>query len=331
MKRLFVALLFLTWVLFPSGAYAWGFMSHRIIHQLAIYALPSSLQQFYYGHRNYILDESVRPDKRRSSDKKEAPLHFIDLDYYGDSAAFTMPEEWEKAIQMYHPDTLIKYGTAPWHIMKMKEHLTNAFRSANLDSILFYSADLGHYVADVHVPFHATINYDGQLTNQRGIHSFWETKLPTMFINDYQLYAGSVRYVDNTRSFIWQAVRQSLWLVQPSLDLEREVSTLMPADKKYEMRQFGTRLSRVYSDTFAIEYHKRLDNMVERRLKDASYAVAAFWYAAWVDAGRPNLRQISAQALSKAQRRQLSSELKWWKRNQLAANKMLLGRTDEAE
>ena len=35
-------------------------------------------------------------------------------------------------------------------------------------------ADLGHYLADAHVPLH-TGNYSSQRTNQTGIHALWET------------------------------------------------------------------------------------------------------------------------------------------------------------
>ena len=37
----------------------------------------------------------------------------------------------------------------------MKEKLTAAFQDrGNKDSILFYAADMGHYISDSHVPLH---------------------------------------------------------------------------------------------------------------------------------------------------------------------------------
>ena len=44
-----------------------------------------------------------------------------------------------------------------------------------LDDVLRTAADLGHYLADAHVPLHTTGNYNGQRTNQTGIHALWET------------------------------------------------------------------------------------------------------------------------------------------------------------
>ena len=43
--------------------------------------------------------------------------------------------------------------------------------------IRFFSAIIGHYVADAHVPLHAVLNYNGQLTGQTGIHNRWEDEL----------------------------------------------------------------------------------------------------------------------------------------------------------
>jgi protein tyrosine phosphatase len=36
-----------------------------------------------------------------------------------------------------------------------------------------------------------------------------------------------------------------------------------------------------------------LKGMVERRMRASTHAVASFWYTAWVDAGQPNLSEIS--------------------------------------
>ena len=45
------------------------------------------------------------------------------------------------------------------------------------NDIKFFSAVIGHYVADAHVPLHAVVNYNGQRTGQTGIHNRWEDEL----------------------------------------------------------------------------------------------------------------------------------------------------------
>ena len=121
MKRLIVtgSLLIVTVIVCSS----WGFLGHRTIHQLAIYELPPSMR--YYFHRNMaeIVKNSVRADQRRSQDKEEATKHFIDLELYGDSAAWKMPLLWKDAVKKYGKDSLLKCGYVPYHVIAMKEKL----------------------------------------------------------------------------------------------------------------------------------------------------------------------------------------------------------------
>jgi hypothetical protein len=49
----------------------------------------------------------------------------------------------------------------------MMEKLTQAFKEKRKSEILFIAADLGHYIADAHMPLHTSDNHDGQLTDQR--------------------------------------------------------------------------------------------------------------------------------------------------------------------
>ena len=35
-----------------------------------------------------------------------------------------------------------------------------------------------------------------------------------------------------------------------------------------------------------------LDGMVERRMRESIYAIASFWYTAWVNAGQPDLKSL---------------------------------------
>jgi hypothetical protein len=44
---------------------------------------------------------------------------------------------------------------------------------------------------------------------------------------------------------------------------------------------------------YSIAYNKKLQGMVERRMRASVYATASFWYTAWVNAGQPDLKQLS--------------------------------------
>jgi hypothetical protein len=43
---------------------------------------------------------------------------------------------------------------------------------------------LGHYIGDAHVPLHTTSNYNGQKTNQHGIHGLWESRIPEQLFDE---------------------------------------------------------------------------------------------------------------------------------------------------
>ena len=74
-------------------------------------------------------------------------------------------------------------GTLPWRVEEFHGNLRRAFEAYGRRGpfgqfdIVFYAASLAHYVSDAHVPFHAVVNYDGQLTGQNGIHSRFESAL----------------------------------------------------------------------------------------------------------------------------------------------------------
>ena len=109
------------------------------------------------------------------------------------------------------------------HVVVMQERLTRAFQQKNVDSILYYSADLGHYIQDAHVPLHTTLNYDGQLTGQHGLHSLWESKLPEQNLKGYSLKHKEAKYLAYPEHEIWEVIRASHRDLPNMLALEKEV------------------------------------------------------------------------------------------------------------
>jgi hypothetical protein len=134
----------------------WGFLMHRTITQLSIYQLPPEMQPFFSQNMDYLVKHSIRPDERRNSDRTEATKHFIDLEAYGPDAEKDMPLNWDAAVAKYTKDTLLKYGHVPYWVIEMKNRLTRAFDVEDRDSILFYAADIAHYIEDANVPLSAT-------------------------------------------------------------------------------------------------------------------------------------------------------------------------------
>ncbi|MEQ8582133.1 MAG: zinc dependent phospholipase C family protein [Marinoscillum sp.] len=281
--------LYLIVVLGAIVSSSWGFFSHQKINRVAVFTLPIEMMGFYKYHIQYLTEKAINPDKRRYIMKEEAARHYIDLDVYGDSALYKMPRYWNDAVAMYTEDTLQAYGIVPWHINLVKYQLTQAFLNRDADRILRYSVDLGHYIGDAHVPLHTTENYNGQLTGQLGIHGFWESRLPEVFFERYDLFTGKAEYIKNTQLEAWKAVESSHLALDSVLRFEKLLTLRYPEDKKYSYEERGATTVRVYSYEFSRDYNEMLNGMVERQMKRAIKMVGDFWFTAWVDGGQPDL------------------------------------------
>lgn len=312
-KRLFyVILLVLTALVLGS----WGFFAHRQINRLAVFTLPPELIGFYKANIQYITEAAVNPDRRRYAVVDEAARHYIDIDHYGDSAIYTMPRYWNKAVEKYTEDTLKAYGILPWHIQVMYYRLRDAFMLKDPNQILRLSADLGHYIADAHVPLHTTRNYNGQYSGQEGIHGFWESRLPELFSKDYDFFVGKAEHLKNTQLTVWKAVESSNHFLDSVLRFEKEL-TIRFDEKKYSFETKGKQTVKVYSVEFSKAYHDALSGMVERRMQGAVKMIGDFWYTAWVEAGQPDLKELIKYTPTEEELAVRRKELEDWKQNQI--------------
>jgi len=326
MKKSFLPLLLAALTLAGGTAGAWGFFGHRTITQVAVYELPAPMQAFYYRNMAELVRLSTAPDERRTDDPTEAPKHFIDMDHYSEDNPFAkVPREYDKAVEKYTADTLKKYGTVPWVILETKQSLTEAFRTRDTTAILKFSAELSHYVGDAFVPLHTTINYDGQLTDQKGLHSLWESQLPEKYITDYKLNGEPAKYLKDPLTAVWTTVQQSYGFLGETFDRASKIEKVMKPDVRFTFAHKYGKTTRRYSDAFAAEYDKAVGGMVDYRLKGAPTLVSSLWLTAWQDAGRPDLNALMRPGkLTKAEKEKLGTELTAWKKNTLAQDQLLL-------
>ena len=290
----------------------WGFFAHKKINRLAVFSLPPEMIGFYKNSMEYITEASCNPDRRRYAIAEEAPRHYIDLDVYGDSAVFKLPRYWANAVENYGEDSLMAYGVLPWHINKVYQQLRDAFFINDPKKILLYSAEIGHYIADAHVPLHTTSNYDGQKTGQTGLHGFWESRLPELFFDDYDFFVGSASHIKNVQLKAWEIVTSTHSCLDSVLMLEKKLSG-KEGDKKYGFETKGRQTVRVYSQHYSRQYHAILNGMVERQMRRAVKAIADTWYTAWVEAGQPDLVRLKNYQPTPEELEQRKADLKAWK------------------
>ncbi len=267
---------------------------------------------FYKKNIRYIEESAVNPDRRRYIVPEEAPRHYIDLDVYGDSAAPKLPRYWKEAIEKIGVDSLHAHGILPWNIFRVYLDLKDAFFVRNPEKILRLSADLGHYVADAHVPLHTTMNYNGQLTNQLGIHAFWESRLPELFSSDYDFYTGKATYISNVQLEAWKIISHTNQSLDSVLRFEKHLSEQW-GEKKYNFETQGRQTVKVFSSNYSKEYHEKLAGMVERQMRSSVRMTGSLWYTAWVDAGQPDLKSLIGYKPSEEELKLRESNLKKWK------------------
>jgi hypothetical protein len=184
----------------------------------------------------------------------------------------------------------------------MLSRLTRAFQEKNFSSILKNAAEIGHYVADAHVPLHASSNHNGQKTDQVGIHAFWESRVPELFADkEFDFFIGKAVYINDPSAFIWKAVLESNLEADSVLKIEKQLSVEFRTDKKYAFENRNTSLLRQRSSSYTKAYNQKLNGMIERRMRQSVFSVASFWYTAWVNAGQPDLSALTKQTFSEGE------------------------------
>jgi hypothetical protein len=261
----------------PHRADAWGFEVHKYIMDRAVTLLPAEIRPFFEKFKVTIVEHAVDPDLWRTAGWEAEPSrHFVDMDAYGAFPFKNLPHEYDQAVAKYGKEFVDKNGTLPWRTEEVYKKLVEAFTQKagySRDNIKFFSSVVAHYTADAHVPFHAALNYDGQLTQQWGIHSRFESELFERYRGTLQIAPKPVMPIANAREFIFDTLLASFPYVQPALDADKAAV----AGKD------------VYDDQYFTLFFAKTQPILEKRLSEAITGVASMITAAWVEAGRPAL------------------------------------------
>jgi len=315
MRKILLAVILL---LLYHNSFCWGFYAHRKINYFAVFLLPPEMMVLYKPHIDFLEEHAVDPDKRRYAIAEEGPRHFIDIDHYGSFPYDSLPRKWNDAVARYSEDTLRAYGIVPWWLQIMLYRLTDAFKEKNQSKILKLSAEIGHYVADSHVPLHATTNHNGQYTDQKGIHGFWESRIPELLAEkEWDFFIGKAEFLKNPADFIWARVLESGAAADTVLKFEKQLSLSFSSDQRYSFEERNGVTVRQYSSAYTRAYNDVLRGMVERRMRQSIFAVASFWYTAWVNAGQPDLTTLSNTSFSPEELKEFETLNAAWKNSPL--------------
>lgn len=274
-------------LILPVTPGAWGLDVHRFITARALDGLPKEIKPFFAEERAFIIERSVDPDLWRIMELRgdrgdEPPNHFLDMDFEeGSKPPFlNIPREWEAFVQKYGAGPAHRYGRLPWRAEEVYNRLVASMKDIGkpnvpyaADNARYYIAVLAHYIEDAHQPFHAALNYDGQLTNQRGVHARFETEMVLRNQATLKLAPVKVTMITGFRDYMFQTLVESQALV----------ADVLAADLK------ATQGREFYDDAYFAALFKGSRATAERRLSEAASGVASAAWSAWVAAGKPVL------------------------------------------
>lgn len=325
MKTKIISAIFIIFLITGSVGliFAWGEWGHKHINRAAVFALPDSMIKFYYNHIDFITESSVVPDLRRGvlNDRIEPPRHYIDIEDFGKMSIEAFPKTTKEAYQKWDSSFLNKTGYLPWYIQNLEEKLTQAFKKRSKSEILFISAELGHYVADAHMPLHTSSNYNGQLTNQKGVHALWESTLPQLFGDDFDFKVEKAKLITDIPAETWIMISHSHALVSPLLKIEKKNRDGFNKEKLYKKDDSGKLVlsynQPVFSDEYARSFNVALNGMVEQQLCLSIKDVANYWYTAWVNAGSPELLSLDDSNLTRQNAKNFKKEYNAWNKGRI--------------
>lgn len=250
----------------------WGGPGHKKINACSVNDFPDSIA-FLKSWQTILTEHSTDPDTRKSTDPAEAPKHYIDMDAYPEFAT-------NHEINFYYDSLVLKYGKTfvdnlgilPWATLAEFDSLKSCFKRKDLNKAALFAADLGHYVADGHMPLHITENYDGQLSGQTGIHSRYETKMIDAYLSNINVQIKKGVYIIDVRSFVFNYLFANYTYVDSVLQSDILAKNIA-----------GSTSSTLYIS----ELWKATGNFTGQLFAEAAYSLASLIYTAWFEAEYP--------------------------------------------
>ena len=270
-KQIFKTVGILTLVLILTS---WGSTGHRKISYDASLSFNEEMSQFE-SWTSILADHASDADDRKSWDPNESEKHYIDIDNYSEfNSNGEIPQDINDAISAHGSYFVYGNGILPWATITAYDSLKSCFERLDWDKAVLFASDLGHYVADGHMPLHITRNYDGQYTNNSGIHSRYESTMINSFISQINYTGDNIEVISDVSQYVFDYIYSNYQYVESVLAADNYAKT------------FST-------DTYSSAYKNALwsysKDFTIALFKNASHALTELIYTAWVEAGSPSM------------------------------------------
>lgn len=160
--------------LVTQRAWAWHDEGHYYAAVAAVQAMPEDVPAFFREGADTIGHSSIDPDAFKHRDVAqlnhcEAPEHYLDLELLKGQPLPPLRYDYLKMCNEMGIDPT-KAGLLPYSIVEWTQRLTITFAEHRRDpdnphikaKCLVYAGILSHYAADLHMPLHTSIHWDGR-------------------------------------------------------------------------------------------------------------------------------------------------------------------------
>lgn len=253
---------------------SWGEKAHRKINSSCVEFFPKEIEQLK-GWAPVLAAHASDADLRKSTDKTEFIKHFIDIDNYEDFVnTHKIEENFDVACSEYGKEKVMKEGTLPWVTDSTYLALVHNFKTGSWEQAVLTAADLGHYVGDGFMPLHLTVNYNGQLSSQTGIHRRYEETMIDRNIDGVQFNVSEIHKLDRVKSYMFNYLYAN----------NSFVGLLLQADKRaYELA------GKQYDDIYYESLWSKTSLFTVHLLEESAKTLAELIYTAWIEAGKPQI------------------------------------------
>lgn len=276
-------------------------MPHRQLHARAWTLLPFEMRKAWGNAPQPLFALATSADSRKHTDSLEAARHYLDFDDLENESIDIWGQRWREAeLALAGGDTSTnprRFGVLPWQLEWTYRRLVLAMSPPDslppdLPRVQRAAADLGHYLADAHVPLHTSGNYDGQRTNQRGIHALWETRaLEWMMLNERRTCPPcnlSDRAPYDPIWTPWQVIQESHAMVPDVLEAHLVWDSLCQKSGMGFQRRGRTMHLAPTPEAMDLWDSLTFRSTWPRHCL-AAERVALAWHGAWLEAGQPVL------------------------------------------
>jgi hypothetical protein len=262
---------------------SWGNVGHYKINSKSTLSFNQEMDQFMQW-ASILASHASDADIRKQWDPNEGPKHYIDIDNYPEFIANgVIPQTLDSVIALHGYNFVYDQGILPWATKTTFDSLQSCFERADWASAVLFASDLGHYVADGHMPFHITRNYNGQYTGNQGIHSRYESQMIEMYNSQINYEGYQINAIEDVNQYVFNYLYANYLYVD----------TVLVADD-YAREQAGSASSSQYYEAL----WEQTETLTIALFKKASHSLAELIYTAWLNAGSPMISAVFSPAFS---------------------------------